>query len=35
MKSQGFVPVSMGQEESKAYLQKMTTIYKEASAGLK
>jgi putative tricarboxylic transport membrane protein len=35
MKTQGFVPVAMGQEESKAYLQKMTIIYKEASAGLK
>ena len=35
MKAQGFVPVAMGQEESKAYLQKMTGIYKEASAGLK
>jgi len=35
MKAQGFVPVAMGQEESKAYLQKMTAIYKEASAGLK
>ena len=35
MKAQGFVSVAMGQEESKAYLQKMTAIYKEASAGLK
>ena len=35
MKVQGFVPVAMGQEESKAYLDKMTAIYKESSAGLK
>jgi len=35
MKAQGFVPVAMGQEESKAYLDKMTAIYKESSAGLK
>jgi tripartite-type tricarboxylate transporter receptor subunit TctC len=35
MKTQGFVPVAMGQEESKAYLDKMTAIYKESSAGLK
>ncbi len=35
MKTQGFVPVAMGADESKAYLQKMNAIYKEASAGLK
>ncbi len=35
MKTQGFVPVAMGAQESKAYLQKMAVIYKEASAALK
>jgi len=35
MKAQGFVPVAMGQEESKEYLAKMTAIYTESSAGLK
>ncbi len=35
MRAQGFVPVAMGQEESKDYLAKMTAIYTESSAGLK
>ena len=35
MKTQGFVPVAMGAEESKTYLEKMSVIYKEASATLK
>jgi len=35
MKKQGFVPLAMGIEESKAYIEKMTGIYKELAAGLK
>jgi tripartite-type tricarboxylate transporter receptor subunit TctC len=35
MRSQGFFPVFMGRDESKAYMQKMTAIYTELSAGLK
>jgi len=35
MKKQGFVPLAMGHEESKAYVEKMTAIYKELAAGLK
>ncbi|HYL80121.1 MAG TPA: tripartite tricarboxylate transporter substrate binding protein [Candidatus Acidoferrum sp.] len=35
MKTQGFVPVAMGAEESKAHLEKMTATYKEASAALR
>ena len=35
MKKQGFVPLAMGVEESKAYIEKMTGIYKELAAGLK
>jgi tripartite-type tricarboxylate transporter receptor subunit TctC len=35
MKNQGFVPMAMGQAESKAYAEKMTTIYKELAASLK
>jgi tripartite-type tricarboxylate transporter receptor subunit TctC len=35
MKKQGFIPMAMGQEESVAYLKKMTAIYKELAAGLK
>ena len=35
MKKQGFVPIAMGHQESKAYLDKMTAIYKELAAGLK
>jgi len=34
MKKQGFIPIAMGPEESKAYLDKMTAIYKELAAGL-
>jgi tripartite-type tricarboxylate transporter receptor subunit TctC len=35
MKKQGFVPLAMGHKESKAYIEKMTAIYKELVAGLK
>ena len=35
MKSQGFMPVFMGHDESVAYITKMTGIYKELTAGLK
>ena len=35
MKNQGFIPIAMGPEESKAYLEKMTAIYTELAAGLK
>jgi len=35
MKRQGFIPVAIGHEESKAYVAKMTAIYKELTAGLK
>ena len=35
MKKQGFIPIAMGPDESKAYLDKMTAIYKELAAGLK
>lgn len=35
MKKQGFVPLSMGAGESKAYIEKMTGIYKELAEGLK
>ena len=35
MKNQGFVPMAMGQAESKVYAEKMTTIYKELAASLK
>lgn len=35
MTKQGFIPIAMGPQESKAYLEKMTTIYKELTAGLK
>ena len=35
MKKQGFVPLAMGSDESKAYIEKMTGIYKELAAGLK
>lgn len=35
MKKQGFIPIAMGPEESKAYLDKMTAIYRELAAGLK
>jgi tripartite-type tricarboxylate transporter receptor subunit TctC len=35
MRKQGFVPVAIGHAESKAYIAKMTAIYKELAAGLK
>jgi tripartite-type tricarboxylate transporter receptor subunit TctC len=35
MKKQGFEPLAMGHAESKAYIEKMTAIYKELVAGLK
>jgi len=35
MKKQGFVPVAMGQKESKAYIEKTTEIFKELVADLK
>ncbi len=35
MKKQGFIPIAVGHEESKAYIAKMTTLYKELAAGLK
>lgn len=35
MKKEGFVPIAMGHEECKAYITKMTGIYKDIVAGLK
>ena len=35
MKKQGFIPIAMGPDESKAYLDKMIAIYKELATGLK
>jgi tripartite-type tricarboxylate transporter receptor subunit TctC len=35
MKKQGFVPVALGHQESKAYIEKMTGIFKELAADLK
>ena len=35
MKRQGFIPIAMGAQESKAYLEKMTAIYRDIAAGLK
>jgi tripartite-type tricarboxylate transporter receptor subunit TctC len=35
MKKQGFIPIAMGPDESKAYLDKMTGIYKELAVGFK
>lgn len=35
MTKQGFIPVAIGHEESKAYIQRMTAIYKEITAGMK
>ncbi len=35
MKKQGFVPVAMGQKESKAYIEKTAEIFKELVADLK
>lgn len=34
MTRQGFVPMAMGHEETKAYIAKMTTIYKDLTANL-
>ncbi|HSB77805.1 MAG TPA: tripartite tricarboxylate transporter substrate binding protein [Candidatus Methylomirabilis sp.] len=35
MKKQGFVPLAMGHQETKAYVEKMTGIYRELMAGIK
>jgi tripartite-type tricarboxylate transporter receptor subunit TctC len=35
MTKQGFIPIAMGPQESKTYLDKMTAIYKDLTAGLK
>lgn len=35
MTKQGFVPVALGHAESKAYIEKMTAIFKELAADLK
>jgi tripartite-type tricarboxylate transporter receptor subunit TctC len=35
MKRQGFIPMAMGHAESKAYLERMTALYKELAAGIK
>lgn len=35
MRNQGFLPVAVGYEESKAYVAEMTKVYKELAAGLK
>jgi tripartite-type tricarboxylate transporter receptor subunit TctC len=35
MKKQGFVPLALGHAESKAYIERMTVVYKELAAGLK
>jgi tripartite-type tricarboxylate transporter receptor subunit TctC len=35
MRNQGFVPMAMGHEESKAYTKKMTALYKELAAEIK
>jgi tripartite-type tricarboxylate transporter receptor subunit TctC len=35
MKKQGFVPLAMGHKETKAYVDKMTGIYRELVAGIK
>lgn len=35
MTRQGFIPIAVGPQESKAHLEKMTAIYKELTAGLK
>jgi tripartite-type tricarboxylate transporter receptor subunit TctC len=35
MTKQGFIPIAVGIDESKAYIAKMTAIYKELAAGLK
>jgi tripartite-type tricarboxylate transporter receptor subunit TctC len=35
MRNQGFVPMAMGYEESKAYVKKMTALYKDLAAEIK
>jgi tripartite-type tricarboxylate transporter receptor subunit TctC len=35
MKKQGFIPIAVGHEECKAYIARMTAIYKELAADLK
>ena len=35
MRNQGFLPIAVGHEESKAYVAEMTKVYKELAAGLK
>ncbi|MCE5333975.1 MAG: tripartite tricarboxylate transporter substrate binding protein [Desulfobacteraceae bacterium] len=35
MTRQGFIPMAMGHDECKAYVQKMTAIYKDLAAGIK
>lgn len=35
MKKDGFIPIAIGHDECKAYIAKMTQIYKELVAGLK
>lgn len=35
MRNQGFLPVAVGHEESKAYVAEMTKVYKELAADLK
>jgi tripartite-type tricarboxylate transporter receptor subunit TctC len=35
MKKMGFIPLAMGCDETKAYIAKMTVIYKELAAGIK
>jgi len=35
MKKEGFVPLSLGHDESKAYIEKMTTIYKDMVQDIK
>ncbi len=35
MKADGFIPISMGHDESRAYISRMTQVYKELVAGLK
>ncbi len=35
MRNQGFLPIAVGHEESKAYVAEMTKVYKDLAAGLK
>jgi tripartite-type tricarboxylate transporter receptor subunit TctC len=35
MKKEGFVPLALGHQESKAYIEKMTGIYKEIVKDIK